>query len=425
MARTLFFNASIFDGSGKAPFPGEVLVEDNRIAAVARGAERLDRVGAEVVDCDGATLMPGLVESHAHLSWPSSVGRVINAMRLPPEEHLLVTAHNARVTLDAGYTGAYSAGSLGPRFEVALRDEIDKGFTPGPRLVASSMERAAANVMGVPEAHDEAHGRGPGAMRAFVKKTAEEGVDSIKYLLSSDDGFEPGGGRKLQYTEDEVAAIGEAARESGVWLSCHSQAAEAVKMALRHGFRILYHCSYADDEALDMIEARKDEIFVAPAPGLLYARMHEAEEFGITRKVAEEMGAVGGLDRMQVLYPELRKRGVRVLPGGDYGFPYNPIGRNARDLEHFVKLFGYTPAEVLTAATKLGGELMGMEIGLVERGYLADLLLVDGDPTEDIAILQDQRNLLMIMKDGKYHKPPPRPMGEVDVAGARRRAFAT
>jgi len=423
MPRTLFANASIFDGTGTAPCPGEVLVDGNRIAAVARGAERLDRAGAAVVDCDRATLMPGLVESHAHLSWPSSVGRVINAMRLPPEEHLLVTAHNARITLDAGYTSAYSAGSLGPRFEVALRDEIDKGFTPGPRLVASSMERAAANVMGVPQAHDAEHGRGPAAMREFVANTAKEGVDSIKFLLSSDDGFEPAGGRKLMYTEDEVAAIGEQARESDVWLSCHSQAAEAVKMALRHGFRILYHCSYADDEALDMIEARKSEVFVAPAPGLLYSRMHEAEDFGITRDVAEKMGAVGGLERMQRLYPELRKRGVRVLPGGDYGFPYNPIGRNARDLEHFVRLFGYTPAEVLTAATKLGGELMGMELGVVERGYLADLLLVDGDPCADITILQDQQNLLMIMKDGKYHKAPPRPVGEVDIGSARRRAL--
>jgi imidazolonepropionase-like amidohydrolase len=406
-------------------FPGEALVEGNRIAAVARNPERLDRAGAEVVDCDGATLMPGLVESHAHLSWPSSVGRIINAMRLPPEEHLLVTARNARVTLDAGYTAAYSAGSLGPRFEVALRDEIDKGFAPGPRLVASSMERAAANVMGVPKAHDEAHGRGPDAMRDFVRKTAKEGVDSIKFLLSSDDGFEPGGGQKLQYTDDEVAAIGETAREEGVWLSCHSQAAEAVKMALRHNFRILYHCSYADDEALDMIEAKKGEVFVAPAPGLLYSRVHEAEEFGITREVAEKMGSVGGLERMQRLYPELRRRGVRVLPGGDYGFPYNPIGRNARDLELFVKLFGYPPAEVLIAATKLGGELMGMEIGLVARGYLADLLLVDGDPTVDIAILQDVQSLLMIMKDGTYHKPPPRRMSEIDVRSARRQALVS
>jgi imidazolonepropionase-like amidohydrolase len=136
--------------------------------------------------------------------------------------------------------------------------------------------------------------------------------------------------------------------------------------------------------------------------------MHEAAEFDIDARRAEEMGATGGIERMQRLYPEMRKRGIRVLPGGDYGFPYNPIGRNARDFELFVKLFGYTPAEVLSATTKWGGELMGMgdELGQVKPGYLADLLLVDGDPTQDVAILQDQSRLLMIMKDGAYHKAP-------------------
>jgi imidazolonepropionase-like amidohydrolase len=179
-------------------------------------------------------------------------------------------------------------------------------------------------------------------------------------------------------------------------------------MAVRHGWRILYHCSYADEEALDMIEARKDSLFVAPAVGLLWSRMHEAEAFGIDRKKAEEMGAVGGVERMQRLYPEMKKRGIRVLPGGDYGFPYNPIGRNARDLELFVTLFGYSPREALHAATGLGGELMGMggELGVVKPGALADLLLVDGDPTADVTILQDRERLLAIMKDGAFHKAP-------------------
>ena len=100
----LFTNARIFDGSGRPPFPGEVFVEKNRIEAVSDSPSRINRRDAEVVDCGGRTLMPGLVEAHAHLSWPSSVGRIINTMMLPPEEHLLVTARNAKVTLDAGFT---------------------------------------------------------------------------------------------------------------------------------------------------------------------------------------------------------------------------------------------------------------------------------------------------------------------------------
>jgi imidazolonepropionase-like amidohydrolase len=401
----LFTNARIFDGSGRAPFAGEVLVEKNRIAAVAEGLSRINRPDAQVVDCGGRTLMPGLVEAHAHLSWPSSVGRIFDTMTLPREEHLLVTAHNAKVTLDAGFTSAYSAGSLGPRFEIALRDEIDGGWLPGPRVRASSLERLPDGALGLKAGEGVQHRRGPEAMRAYVREMAKAGVDSIKFLLSSDDAFEANGSQTLTYTEEEVAAIGDEARNCGVWLACHAQAAGAVKLAVKHGFRIVYHCSYADSEALDMLEAKKDQIFVAPAIGLMYTRTYEAEPFGIARSGPANLGAAVHLERMQELYPKMRTRGIRVLPGGDYGFPYNPIGTNARDLAWFVKLLGYTPTETLVAATRLGGELMGREpLGQVKSGYLADLLLVDGDPTADIRLLQDQEKLLMVMKDGNIHK---------------------
>jgi imidazolonepropionase-like amidohydrolase len=402
MKPILFTNAMIFDGTGRDCFPGEVRVEGHRIAAVAEGAEQLSREGAEIIHCNGATLMPGLVESHAHLSWPSSVGRIFNGMMLPPEEHLLVTAHNARVTLEAGFTSAYSAGSLGARFEIALKKEIEGGYLPGPRLISSSLEQGPKDVLGVPPAEGNKHGRGVTGMRAYVAEMAQMGVNSIKLLLSGDDAFAEGASQNLTYTEDEVAAAATEAHARGIWLSCHAQSAESIKIALRHGFRILYHCSHADDEALDSLEAKKDEIFVAPAVSLRYARMHEAEAFGITRAVAEKMGVFAEVERMQKLYPEMRQRGIRVLPGGDYGFPYNPVGRNARDLELFVTLFGYAPIEVLIAASKLGGELMGMDVGIIKAGWLADVLLVNGDPTKDVKILQHHENLLKIMKNGAF-----------------------
>ena len=406
--RTLFTNILIFDGSGAASFAGEALVEGNRIKAVAKSPQRLERGGAEIVDGGGATLMPGLVEAHAHLSWPSAFDRILNVPSLPPEEHLLITARNARITLDHGFTSAYSAGSLGARFEVALRDEIEGGWLPGPRLVASTMERAPNQSFGLPKGHDEDHGRGPEAMRRYIAACKEMRVDSVKLLLSGDDNFTPNGSQDIVYAEEEVAAAGEAAREHGLWLACHAQAAEAVKLGLRHGFRVLYHCSYADEEALDMLEAQKDRIFVAPAIGLAIGAIEADPSMGLPPGAVTRGKNILGLQTK--LVPELRKRGVRVLPGGDYGFPHNPIGRNARDLEHFVRLLGYTPVEALVAATKWGGEIMGRpdELGLVKPGYLADLLLVKGDPTQDVRILQDADNLLMIMKDGAYHKRPPR-----------------
>ena len=405
MTDTLFTDVMIFDGSGNARYPGEIRISGNRIAAVAKGDEHLGREGAVVVDGQGQTLMPGLVEGHAHLTWPSSVERVVNTMKLPAEEHLLVTAQNARITLDHGFTSAYSAGSLGERFEPALKQMIDAGFLPGPRLRASALEKGAEGVMGVPAGHDPTHDRDIDGLRKYVFEMKAIGCDTIKFLLSSDEGFARGGSQQLMYSEDEVQAVGAAAREAGIWLACHAQAAEAVKQACRAGFRAIYHCIHADEEALDLLESRKHDVFTAPAAGLLYARVHEAQEFGIGPAEAERMGAVSGLALMADVYPKMKKRGIRVLPGGDYGFPYNPVGRNARDLKLFVDLFGFTPTEALVAATRHGGELMGLEVGAIKQDMLADLLLVDGDPTADLEwIAKPDENLLVIMKDGRIYK---------------------
>jgi imidazolonepropionase-like amidohydrolase len=156
-----------------------------------------------------------------------------------------------------------------------------------------------------------------------------------------------------------------------------------------------------------MLEARRHEIFVGPTIGIVQATLdaRPPPHFDMTHMKAD---AAIVLEHQARLVPELRKRGIRVVPGGDYGFPFNPNGRNARDLELFVRHLGFTPLEALTAATKLGGEIMGMgqELGQVRAGYLADLLLVQGDPTQDISLLQNKTNLLAIMKDGKFHKMP-------------------
>jgi imidazolonepropionase-like amidohydrolase len=400
----LFTDVMIFDGTGADLFPGEVLVRDQRIAAVARGDESLPRDGATIVEGAGRTLMPGMVEAHAHLTWPSNVERVINAMHLPIEEHMLVTAQNARITLDHGFTSAYSAGSLGERIEPVLRDMIDAGFMPGPRLRASALEKGMEGVMGVPEGHDPTHDRAIPGLIAYVKAMKAQGCDTIKFLLSSDEGFAPGGSQVLMYSEEEIQAVGQAAREAGIWLSCHAQAAEAVKRAVRGGFRNIFHCTYADEEALDMLEGAKDRLFVAPAPGLLYARVHEAQDFGIGPVEAERMGAVSGLELMADIYPKMKQRGIRVLPGGDYGFPYNPVGRNARDLGIFVDLLGFTPSEALVAATRHGGELMDMEVGLIKAGMFADILLVNGNPLRDVKILENASNIPFVMKGGQFHR---------------------
>jgi imidazolonepropionase-like amidohydrolase len=405
----LFINARVFDGSGAAPFAGEVLVKDNRIAAVARaGGTPLARDNAMVVDGTGATLMPGMTEAHAHLSWPSSVERFVPGMSLPAEDLLLNTARNARILLDHGFTSTYSAGALGKTLEVSLKAQIDSGGMPGPRLLPSSIEREPPNETAYLAGGSVAeHGKGPDAMRAFIKDCAATGAKIVKFLLSGESALKPGASMQILYTEAEVRAAGEQARESKVWLTGHAHAAEAIKMGLRNGFRVLYHCTYADAEAIDMLVERKNEIFVGPTLGIVQATLDATPppQFDMSHMKAD---AAIVLECQKKLGPILKNAGVRLLPGGDYGFPFNPNGRNARDLELFVRYLGYTPTEALVAATKLGGEIMGMEseLGQIKPGYLADLLLVSGDPTQNIAVLQSKENLRAIMKDGRFHKAP-------------------
>jgi imidazolonepropionase-like amidohydrolase len=403
----VFTGARIFDGSGAPIFDGELRVEGDRIEAVGRGPGSVPHDDAHVIDCGNRVLMPGLVEAHAHLTWPTSVEKFVPGMYLPPEELALTTARNARILLDHGFTSAYSAGALSKTLEVKLKEHIDSGGLPGPRLIASSVEREPPNETELDPGKVADHGSGPDAMRAFVKECAQLGAKAVKFLISGESALKPGASHELLYSEAELMAAGEQARESGVWLTGHAHAAAAVKLGVRSGFRVLYHCTYADEEALDLLESRKDEIFIAPTIGIVQATLDATPPPHFDMRHMKEDAAIV-LERQRVLVPELRKRGVRLLPGGDYGFPFNPNGRNARDLELWVRHFGYTPAEVLSAATQLGGQIMGQghELGLVRSGYLADLLLVDGDPTVDVAQLQDKSRLHFVMKDGRFHKTP-------------------
>jgi imidazolonepropionase-like amidohydrolase len=137
---------------------------------------------------------------------------------------------------------------------------------------------------------------------------------------------------------------------------------------------------------------------------------HHASEYGITTDVARGMGYFRELDAAIESMKALRRRDVRILPGGDYGFAWTPHGTNAKDLEYFVKYVGMSTMEALLSATAWGGPMMRMgkdQLGKIQDGYLADLLLIDGDPLADITVLQDKSRILAVMKDGEFHRAPP------------------
>jgi imidazolonepropionase-like amidohydrolase len=410
--RLLIDNARIWDGTGKAPFPGKVLVEDERIVAVAPQAEALEAAGAEKIDAAEKFLMPGMVEGHAHLSFVDTP-RGTWLGELPPEDHALLTMDAGRKMLGAGFTSAVSGAAAKIRLDVALRDAIDNGLTEGPRLLAASPELTVTGGLGDGRRlhlHQESFGvpvDGPDEVRRMARLCLREGVDTIKLNISGDFGTESAPSEAAVMTDAEVAAGVETAHTIGRRVAAHARAAASVKRAVKHGVDLIYHCDHCDEEALDMLEGAKDRVFTAPAFSLIVNRLDSVRGDNTRR---------GGviLERLTKIYEgscyahaEMRKRGVRVLVGGDYGFADNPQGRNARDLELFVQHFGFSPSEVLQAATRLGGEAMRRpdEIGLVKPGYLADLLLVDGDPLADIKVLQDNKRFAFIMKDGVRYVP--------------------
>jgi len=414
MGRTLFTDVNILDCTGAQPYAGEVLVEGNRIKQIAKAGKKLPRDGAHTVDGGGATLMPGLIEAHGHISF-CDTSTLEGLGDIPPEEHTLKTMKYAKVMLDQGFTAIFSAAAAKARLDVVIRNAIDAGEIPGPRMRAASPELTVTGGLGdVRRAHIYRETfaitcDGPDEFRKVAREMCREGVDTLKINPSGDEFIPFARAHQTVMNDAEVAAVAEVAKSRGKMLAAHCRSAESVKMALRHGVDVLYHCTLSDAEALDMLEAHKNRIFIAPAMGIMYATaVGEGSGYGIDSSHPVAISFKRELDMCIENMKKLKKRGLRILPGGDYGFAWNPIGTNARDIEHFVKLLDFKPMDAIMAATKLGGEIMGMgnELGQIKVGYLADVLLVDGNPLSDVSILRDRDRLLAIMKDGAFHKEP-------------------
>jgi imidazolonepropionase-like amidohydrolase len=418
--RTVFSNVRILDATGEAPYSGEVTVVGNRIAAIQRGGGGYglngSSGGGEVrrIDGRGMTLMPGLIDAHLHLSWNNAPG--INPIQMMPvEEHMLNCVYMAKLLLDSGFTAGYGAAAAKERLDVVIRDAIRSGKVPGPRYTASGPELTALGGLGdasLPHIPHEGLNLGivvSGAeeMRRAVRRLMKWGVDTIKLNLS---GEEITGMRaeENQFTDEEIRVAVEEAKGRGRRLAAHARSNESIRRCVKFGIDIIYHASFCDEETLDLLEANKEKHFVAPGLAWLLNTARNAGPYGVTpggpMSLAYERELEHAVDTMQ----RMHKRGIRVLIGGDYGFAWTPHGTNAKDLEYFVDLVGMSPMEAIQAGTKLGGQIMGMghELGMIKEGYLADMLLVDGDPIADVRCLQDRRNLVAIMQDGKLYKDP-------------------
>jgi len=418
MADIHYTNVRVFDGGGEAPFMGEVLVQGDRISRVVKtgqGMRSAPIVGAQEVDGAGAFLMPGMVEAHTHFSWNDQPS--LDAIqRMPPEEHILWCAEVARRYLDMGWTSCVGAAAAKPRLDVVIRNAIEDGTIVGPRYLAASQEITVPGGLGdttqphLPQS-EFAFGAivsGAEEMRRCVRMFAKYGVDTLKINLSGES-ITGMPGDMCQFTDVEIATCVEEAKAWGKRVAAHARSCNSIQRCVRHGIEVIYHASFTDEETLDLLEQHKMEHFIAPGLAWLINTSHHASEWGLTPEVTKKMGYHRELEAAVETMKALRKRGVRILPGGDYGFAWTPHGTNAKDLEYFVRIVGMSTMEALLSATAWGGPMMkrGKDIGYIREGCLADILLIDGDPLADITILQDKARILSVMKGGEFHRAPP------------------
>ncbi len=393
----LLQNARLFIGTNESVTEdASIWIEDDQVR-YAGPTKALPQVPAtaNVLDVCGRFVMPGMTETHAHLSFADVSPFGIGDTNV--EEATLTAVRNAELMLASGFTSAVSFGST-YRIDVALRNAINSGKLVGPRLLAAGRDlgATASNVDsggGLSQIAD-----GPWALRKAVREQRKLGVDVVKIFIDGEaiNVVNPPG--ELGFTDEEVNAIVDEAHRRKMRVACHARSAAAVKQAVRAGVNYVGHANYLDNEAVDLLAAQNERIFVGPAIAWEINYVEKCESLGISPETVRAQGYEAEIEATVASVEKLRAANVKLVVGGDYGISIAPHGTYAKDLEYFVELFGMRPAEALLCATRNGGLAFDPQgsLGTLEAGTLADLLIVDGDPLADIRVLQDHSKITAV-----------------------------
>jgi imidazolonepropionase-like amidohydrolase len=380
MARTVFTGGRIFDGTGAAPSDGDLAVEDGRIVDVGPGLD-----GDEGVDVSGKTLLPGLFDCHIHLAMRHEDLDEIETLYRPFSYSFFTIPENLRRTLAVGITTVRDASGadlglktaiedgllVGPRMQISVQMLSMTGGHSDPWLPSGGVGSFGTPYPGMPDGVCD----GVDGVRAKVRETIRAGADVIKiassggFLSAMDDPKAP------HFSQAEVDSIVATAADLGRWTMSHAHGAEGIKRAVRAGVRSIDHGTFLDDEGIELMKQRGTWLVPTLTAG------DTTDEIAANPAVPEPVRAkLRELGRPELdMFRRAAQAGVKVAMGTDC--PVAPHGTNLRELE-LMTANGFTPEQALVASTSSAAELMGLsdELGTLESGKRADLVVVDGDP---------------------------------------------
>jgi imidazolonepropionase-like amidohydrolase len=390
-------DACIIDGRGNVQARGFITIENNRIAEVGKGPGPAKKNGYEVMDLEGMCVLPGMIDCHVHLCIDGSADPMQSLQKDSAAMITLKAARHAHLSLLAGVTTVRDLGSVNG-ISGSLRDAINLGIVIGPRIVSTNQ---AVCITGGQGWQFSRQADGADGVRQAVREQIRAGADAIKMMATGGvitQGVEPG---SPQFTLEELKAGAEEAHKAGRKIAAHAQGNEGIKNSLSAGFDTIEHGIFLDDEAIGLLLEKKATL--VPTLSAPFNIMEKGEKSGIPAFIIEKTRKVkdAHVDSIKKAY----KAGVAIASGADAGTPFNGHGENLRELELLVRI-GLSPMEAIVSATRVASETLGLgsRLGTIEPGKLADLIVVEGDPVKDIAVLQRKEQIVVVMKDGQFYK---------------------
>jgi len=350
--------------------------------------------------------MPGLMDMHVHLCWWGKERDLIRyELDTPPTLMALKAAKAAQQTLEAGFTTVRDTGAFNDCV-ISLKKGVELGIVPGPRIMTAGLWITQTGgpcdtdwPLHLPTPiFQKGIADGVDGVRKAVRERIRAGSDFIK-IFATGDVYSKGPGPEVRrYTIEEIKAMVDEAHAVGKKVAAHAHGVEGIKNAIKGGVDTIEHGIYLDDQACEMM--KKNNVILVPTLTVLRNIVTEGLEAGMLPEAVRK-----GKEAAEAHLASLKRAheaGVKIATGSDALMGICRHGENARELETMVKA-GLTPMEAIVASTKTGAEALGLEnqIGTIEKGKLADIIIVDGDPIEDIRILQDLKKIKMIMKSGE------------------------